>query len=362
MTKFNPANERIKRAYFAYLKEANRNGEQSVDAAAKALNRFEVDTKFRDFKAFHREQAIAFKRHLADQRNARTKAPLSKATLHSTLAALKAFFFWLAGQPGYRSRLTYSDADYFNLSSKDVAVAKAVREQRVPTIEQIMHVLTVMPTGTDIELRNRALVAFTLLTGARDGAIASLRLKHVDLEAEQIGQDAREVHTKFSKTSCTDFFGVGEEVKAIVTEWVAHLRTEKLWGLDDPLFPATKVEVGPRRHFEATGLSRQPWRNASPIRSIFKAAFEAAGLPYFNPHSFRKTLTLLGEDRCESPEEFKAWSENLGHDSVLTTFTSYGQLPSHRRHEIMRRLAKPRISSDDMLAAVREVVNAPNRG
>src|ERR1700730_13161711 len=103
MPTHNPDNERIKRRYFAYLKEAKRRGEPSVDAAAKALNRFEVHTRFRDFKAFHYEQAVAFKRHLAEQSNMRTGARLSKATLHSTLAALKAFFLWLAGQPGYRS-------------------------------------------------------------------------------------------------------------------------------------------------------------------------------------------------------------------------------------------------------------------
>jgi hypothetical protein len=31
-----------------------------------------------------------------------------------------------------------------------------------------------MPHGDEIERRNRALVAFTLLTGARDSAIASM--------------------------------------------------------------------------------------------------------------------------------------------------------------------------------------------
>ena len=63
-----------------------------------------------NFKAFRTEQAVAFKRHLAEQSNVRTGARLSKSTLYSTLAALKAFFLWLAGQPGYR-RLAYSDAD-----------------------------------------------------------------------------------------------------------------------------------------------------------------------------------------------------------------------------------------------------------
>ena len=48
-----------------------------------------------------------------------TKEPLSKATLYATLNALKRFFIWLAGQPGYKSRISYSDAEYFNLSAKE---------------------------------------------------------------------------------------------------------------------------------------------------------------------------------------------------------------------------------------------------
>ena len=72
-----------------------------------------------------------------EQRNQRTTAVLSKATMHSTLGGLKAFFHWLAGQPGYKSRLRYSDAEYFNLSEKDVRVATARRNQLGPTLEQL---------------------------------------------------------------------------------------------------------------------------------------------------------------------------------------------------------------------------------
>ena len=39
MTDHNPANERIKRQYFAYLDEAQGYSEQSVDAVAKAIAR-----------------------------------------------------------------------------------------------------------------------------------------------------------------------------------------------------------------------------------------------------------------------------------------------------------------------------------
>ena len=85
MTKHNPENERIKRKYFAYLKEAKRHSEPTVDAAAKALSRFEEFTRYRDFKAFHFEQAIAFKKHLAGQKGQKSGENLSKATLHATL-------------------------------------------------------------------------------------------------------------------------------------------------------------------------------------------------------------------------------------------------------------------------------------
>ena len=341
MTKHNPENERIKRKYFAYLKEAEGHSEPTVDAAAKSLSRFEESTRYRDFKAFHFEQAVAFKRRLAEQTGQRSGERLSKATLHATLTQLKRFFQWLAREPGYKSCIQYSDAEYFNLSDKDTRVATAHREQRAPTVEQIKHVIAGMPVNSEIERRDRALIAFTLLTGARDSAIASMKLKHVDMKEGCVQQDAREVKTKFSKTFTTYFFPVGDEICRIVAEWVGYLREEKLWGNDDPLFPATHIALGETRQFEASGLERSHWSTATPIRTIFREAFERAGLPYFNPHSFRDTLVRLGEERCKSPEEFKAWSQNLGHEHVLTTFLSYGAVASDRQGEILRGLVAP---------------------
>src|SRR5450631_3829256 len=151
MRKHSAENERIKREYFAYLKEARRHCEPTVDAAAKALHRFEEYTRYRDFKQFHVEQAMAFKRHLAEQNGQRSGEKLSKATLHATLTQLRGFFQWLARDPGYKSRIQFSDAEYFNLSDKDTRVATAQREQKAPTLEQVKHVIRTVPSGTEIE-------------------------------------------------------------------------------------------------------------------------------------------------------------------------------------------------------------------
>lgn len=338
MPKHNAQNTRIKREYFDYLKEAMRRDEASIDAVAKSLARFEAATGFKDFRKFHREQAKAFKRKLDSDRNLKTGKPLARATVHSTLCGLRAFFIWLAGQPGYKSKISYSDADYFNLSEKDVCIAKATRQKPVPSLDQIHNVLSAMPAATDIEKRNRALIAFAILTGARDGALSSFKLKHIDLAEGVVHQDARDVRTKASKSFSTWFFPVGGDALTILKGWCAYLRESLLWGDDDPLFPKTQIGLSEEGGFCAVGLSREGWSNAGPIRTIFRESFERAGLPYYNPHSFRNTLVQLGERLCTSPEQFKAWSQNLGHEQVLTTFTSYGTVAPHRQAELIRAL------------------------
>jgi hypothetical protein len=82
---------------------------------------------------FHIEQAKSLEREIAEQLTVRTKRTMSKSTIYAALTALKKFFHWLAGHPGYRSRLSYSDAGYFTMSEKDARVPRAQRERPVPT-------------------------------------------------------------------------------------------------------------------------------------------------------------------------------------------------------------------------------------
>jgi integrase len=158
---------------------------------------------------------------------------------------------------------------------------------------------------------------------------------------------------------------VGDDIHAIIAEWVAYLRDQKLWGGDDPLFPATEVVNGTGLKFETAGLSRRHWSNAGPIRAIFRDAFTLAGLPYFNPHSFRKTLAQLGERVCRTPEELKAWSQNLGHEDVLTTLRSYGEVPSSRQAEIisdLHKAAEPDMDAAAALKALESIVRRKTGG
>ncbi len=351
MANHNAANERIKRRYFAYLTGAHGRDQATVDAVARSLSRFEDYTRAREYAKFRLEQAVGFRVKLSEERNARTGAQLSKATMLSTLRDLRAFFFWLADQPGFKSRIQHSDADYFSLSDKDVAIAQARREKTVPTIAQVEHTLRSMSVATVLERRDRALIAFAAVTGARVDALASFRLGHVNLAGGYVEQDARTVRTKFAKTFRTYFMPVCKGAEAIVTKWIGELDRDHFWGSADPLFPATKMGLGEGGGFAALGLARHGWATTNPIRDIFKRAFALADLPYFNPHSFRDMLVRHAMQLNLPVMQMKAWSQNLGHADLMTTFTSYGAVPVHKQGELIRELGSPPTPFDPAMIA-----------
>jgi integrase len=348
MRSYNPKNERIKKDYFRYLKEADRKALSTIDAIRKAISRYEAYTGLKDFATFNKEQAIGFKKRLARTKAEHSGESIAKSTMHATVNALKGLFRWLSCQPGYKSRINLTDIEYLNLSDKDVRAAKRPAHKCVPTLEQIRSVIYSMPTRTVIQRRDRALIVFTLVTGMRDNAIASLRLKHIDLDLELVIQDAREVRTKFSKQILTFFFPVGDDLKKVVFAWVRELRDDMLYGNDDPVFPRTRISQDENQSFAVDGIEPVFWSNASPIRKIFRQAFENAGVRYYNPHSFRDTLVLLGKKLCRTPEEFEAWSKGLGHEHMLTTFRSYGSIDPQRQGELIKSIGSNNTEEDKL--------------
>ena len=130
------------------------------------------------------------------------------------------------------------------------------------------------------------------------------------------------------------------EIETVLSDWIAELRRDHLWSPTDPLFPRTRVERGPTGHFGPVGLDRRPWSSPTKLAQVFKGAFAAAGLPPFPPHRIRDTLAEMAREFCRSPEHYKAWSQNLGHEDVLTTFTSYGSVAAGRQSDVMKALGR----------------------
>jgi len=76
---------------------------------------------------------------------------------------------------------------------------------------------------------------------------------------------------------------------------------------------------------------------------------------------------LVGGQICKSPEDYKAWSQNLGHERVMTTLTSYGTVAPHRQAELIRSMsAASKLAATVDPALVAQVVavmqNLPGNG
>ena len=102
----------------------------------------------------------------------------------------------------------------------------------------------------------------------------------------------------------------------------------------------------------ARPLQRQPVR-----RSAFGFAHRSRRCR--KHHQLRRDNS--SSHRMSTPEAFKAWSQNLGHENVLTTFASYGQVATPRQAELIRELGKPKSEAVDLHALVRDVTRIKER-
>ena len=130
MRKYNAENERLKRRYEQYLREAKGQDDKSIDKMRAALVQFEDCTKYKPFRG---DQARQFK-DVSRAKTARGKPP-ALTTIDATLRLVKGFLHRLAGQQSFNKVVTYSEVEYFNNNSNDAWAAHAQRTVQYSSIK-----------------------------------------------------------------------------------------------------------------------------------------------------------------------------------------------------------------------------------
>ncbi|MCY4336268.1 MAG: hypothetical protein OXC60_16560, partial [Litoreibacter sp.] len=64
------------------------------------------------------------------------------------METMRSFILWLSQQDGFRRRIKASDANYFQLSLRDEAEARAAPERPALSIRQAKRSLEMMPRNT----------------------------------------------------------------------------------------------------------------------------------------------------------------------------------------------------------------------
>lgn len=323
-------NAKVIRRYVEYLREAKKRSESTIRAVERAIRLYEVATNEADLAAFDRHKAKQFATWLEE--NGKSSRQIYQFYNH-----LKAFFHWLAFQSGYKSRIDVSDIEYLSLDRKRMQEVTSPDIVDWPSKEHVVNLTKTIEPLTEIDKRDRALISFLLLSGMRDMAIATLPLGCFNPHTlEVIQYPDQGVATKFSKRFVSRLFVFDEGILTFVKDWARYLTEERQFSSKNPLFPRTRVfRSEETSEFSASDVEPVFWKSAGPIREILKTRSEKAELVYYKPHSFRHAAAQLALRQCSSPEEIRAVSQNLGHEHVATTLTSYGKLEGDRVQQVI---------------------------
>ncbi|MCB1839515.1 MAG: site-specific integrase [Alphaproteobacteria bacterium] len=329
---FNPVNERMKHKYRIHLRRVGQRDEKTVLAALKNIREFERFIEFAGFEAFNEGVADQYIQSLFTR-------DLSLSFISDNLKALRDFLNWLERQRGYRSKINYNHIDYLNISRNQRNTAKSTEYQKTYKYEQIIAVIRAMPEQTDKEKRDKAMISLQALCTLRISELRTVKLKSL-IEEDGIFfiyVCPKNMKTKFAKTRTAVFVPLPEDIRMNVMRWRENLL--KLGFKDnDPLFPIIKNSFSGQNLLQQD-IVKAEIKSDTTIRAIFRRAFENAGLPYINPHSFRKTLARFAQ--TQSPAFLNAVRQNLGHNSIDTTLNSYGQLSTAEQRRIIAEVYFP---------------------
>jgi len=361
MTKVSAKNERAKRSFFRYLKNADGRCDSTVNNIENGILLWQEFSKNEDFAHYNADKAIDFKKWLA-KREIRGKS-ISIVTYHAYLRYLRKFFGWLVREPGYRSRIKPNAVDYLKITEKEGRIATQSPPRNYPSFEYVKMLVHSINGDTEIDQRDRALISFTLLSGMRDKAIVTLPLGCFDEEKLVIIQNPRKgVETKFAKLIPTTLLQFDENMLKSVIDWAKHLKV-KGFGSQHPLFPRSKLDQGNDHMTFEPSNEVEPvfWQGTGRMREIFKKRSHDAELPYFPPHTFRHLAITLALKACKNGEEIKAISQNFGHEQIATTLCTYGNYPPPRLTEIINTMdfsGKQQPTVTDEIRELKEMILA----
>lgn len=337
MSKVRYQNEKMKRKYFDWSKGALGFSDKTMKVKESAIWKYDEFTKNQDYKKFNAETAKNFKKWLESTKNKTTGKSLDKTTQYNILRHVNDFFTWLSMQSGYKSKIKADEVVYLRLSKADTRIATSSKMPKYPSLSYIQKMCS-FPVENEIDQRDRALIAFTALSGMRDLAIVSLPLGCFNPDKLLIEQDpSKGVKTKFSKIIYTTLFKFDTQLINYVLDWYKFLKDEKLFDNSNPLFPSTKIELTSETEhsFKSTGVDKSFWSDAGSMRKVFRLRAEQMGLEYYSPHKFRHFAISEANKHAIGAEQMKAISQNVGHERLATTFYGYGAIDNYRVSDLI---------------------------
>ena len=192
------------------------------------------------------------------------------------------------------------------------------------------------PENNVIDKRDKALLCFLLLSAGRIDAIrtapiCSFNTKNYDfIQNPQLG-----MKTKFSKYIDSTLFRFKQEYIDIIVNWVNLLVKDYKFGKSAPLFPKITVDYKDTSKYIVT---KEFYKNQGSISSILRKRFKNIGQKGYSAHKFRHLALDTALGLVKNGKQFKAVTQNVGHESVTTVMKSYANMKPQEYKKIVKDL------------------------
>lgn len=231
-------------------------------------------------------------------------------------AILQSFFGW-AKFAGLCGENPSSDLKYLVQPGN-----YGVRRHTWLTKDEVVKLLSTMPTDTVIARRDRAIVATGLLTGMRLFEMCAFRWDHFSDDMTSI--------TLTSKGQKLDNIGIPEVLWEILTGWRDECRAHQKPG--GPVFPTFHYVMGDEGGMKLECLWNRPLGQTG-INVVVKKAGNLIGVS-LRPHDLRRTFSNLLEHQGFTIEDI---SRAMRHENISTTSVYLDRNP-HRIMNIGQKL------------------------
>lgn len=249
--------------------------------------------------------------------------PLSPAHMAKILTWARSLFEWLRlDHPSTFRQLSPSWIQSLRLR-RSASVRSRVAVRQYWSLDDVNRIVSYVP-DTLRKRRDLAALAFIFLSGMRGGAFVTLPIRSVDLVNNCVYQYPEwGVMTKNSKAGVTYLLPI-PQLLDVVREWDTYVRAH-----------ANNHNVAWYASMDNLGLAIKPDDVVSGIAVAgrrgalyqgFRELCDLAGVAWKSPHKLRHGHGVYGLRHANNMEEYKAVSQNMMHDSVVTTDRTYSGL------------------------------------
>lgn len=317
-------------AYLDHIERVRQNDPSTVKRARGHLRHL---LQWADATPFPRARAIdpTFPAYLLTARADGKPQTLAPASITKCLTNARQFFdFARLEWPVRYKALSLSWIELLQ-PPRQVRTASRLPVHEFWALADVLKVAAVS-TATLREERGKVAACMLYLSGMRADALASLPINCVDLAQQSIRQlPELGVRTKNRKAAITYLLRI-PELQTVIQSWNNLLATFRL--PPSALWYATLSRDG----MSLTSTSSAFIGRHNAVTKDLRLICAKANVPYLSSHKLRHGHTVYALKRAHDMAQLKAISQNIMHESVVTTDQIYGRLINNDVQELITAL------------------------